>query len=140
MSEVTMQDTIGAPAVEVWNTIRDFNGAGTYIGGISKSTIEGQGVGAVRTITMKNGAQVRERLERFEPESHSLSYAIIDGPLPLENYLATMQLTDLDNGSCQLDWSSTFDPKGAPEAEAKAMITGIYTAGFKGLKRLHGDV
>ncbi len=138
MSHVSMQETIGASAAEVWKTISDFNGAGTYIGGIANSTMEGEGVGAVRTITMKNGGQVRERLESFDPQTCTLSYAIIGGVIPLENYLSTMEVKDLGDGQSTLAWSSTFEPKGVSEEEAKTLVEGIYNAGFKGLKRLYG--
>lgn len=92
MSQVVLRATIGASADEVWATISDFNGAPNYLGGLATSTMEGEGVGAVRTVTTKDGTQVQERLERFDPATYLLSYTIIAGPLPMANYVATMQL------------------------------------------------
>lgn len=140
MSQVVLRATIGASADEVWATISDFNGAPNYIGGLATSTMEGEGVGAVRTVTTKDGTQVQERLERFDPATYLLSYAIIAGPLPMANYVATMQLQAAGHGQCTLQWSSTFEPSGASEDDVKEIVEGIYNAGFKGLRRLHGEV
>jgi hypothetical protein len=138
MAAVCMKTTIGAPADEVWQSIRDFNGAGKYIAAITGSTMEGEGVGALRTITLEGGVEVVERLESLDDEARTLTYSIVRAPLPIENYVATMTLRDLGGGQCELEWSSTFEPKGAPEAEGVQLVEGVYSMGFEGLKKLHG--
>jgi len=138
MADVCMKTTIKAPADDVWKTIRDFNGAGKYIAAITSSTMKGSGVGAVRTVTLEGGVQVLERLEDLDDEARTLTYSIVRAPLPIENYVATMTLRDLGAGRCELEWSSTFDPKGAPEAEGVQIVEGVYAMGFDGLKKLHG--
>lgn len=139
MAAVSMVATIAAPADKVWETVRDFNGLPKWIAPIAKSALEGSGVGAVRTLTLGDGAQVTERLESFDEGQRALSYRILSAPLPLGNYVATMQVRELGPGRCEVAWSSTFDPKGASEAEAKAIVEGIYAAGFAGLGQLHGE-
>lgn len=138
MASVSMTTSIGAPASAVWQIIRDFNGLQKFLPAIAKSTVVGDGVGAVRTLTLQDGAEVVERLESFDEGQQSLSYRIVSSPLPLEGYVATMKVRPLGDARCELAWSSTFDPKGAPEAEAKAIVEGVYAAGFEGLKKLHG--
>ena len=138
MSSVSMSTPLGAPAAAVWGTIRDFNAFSKFLPLIATSTMNGSGVGAVRNLTLQDGAEVAERLESFDENQRTLSYRILSAPLPLENYIATMRVEDRPNGRCELQWSSTFEPKGAPEADVKALIEGIYAAGFDGLKKLHG--
>ncbi len=139
MAKVSMNTTINASADEVWKTIRDFNGTPKYIAAIASSTMEGSGVGALRTLTLQDGGPpVVETLERLDEQARILSYSILNSPLPLEGYVATMELRDLGESRCELKWSSTFEAKGAPEAEAIKIIEGIYTLGFEGLKKLHG--
>jgi len=62
-----------------------------------------------------------------------LVYSILDGPLPVEAYKSTMQVTDLSNGKSELMWSSSFNPKRASEKESKEAIEGIYNMGFEGI-------
>jgi hypothetical protein len=132
-----MQTTFNASADAVWATISDFNSAPQYIAAILTSTLEGSGVGALRTLTLRDGVQVVERLESLEPQARTLSYSIVSGPVPLTGYVSTMRVRDLGNGQCALDWSATFAPRGVPEADASTFVEGVYRAGFAGLKKLH---
>jgi len=138
MANVSMNATIQAPAAEVWKTLSDFNGLPKIVAAIVKSTMEGFGVGAVRTLTLGDGARIVEQLESLDEEAQRLTYSIVDSPLPLENYLATVQVRDLGGNQCEVVWSSTFEPKGAPEAEAKKIVEGVYSLGFEGLKKMYG--
>jgi len=57
--------------------------------------------------------------------------------LPVENYLGTVKVTDLGNDRCEVEWSSTFEPKGLPEEEVSKMINDVYVSAIDGLKKLH---
>ena len=138
MANVSMNATIPASAAEVWKIISDFNGLPKFVAAIVNSTMEGSGIGAVRTLTLGDGAQIVEKLEALDEKAQSLNYSIVNSPLPLENYLATVQVKDLGGNQCEIVWSSTFDPKGAPEAEAKKVVEGVYSLGFDGLKKMYG--
>ena len=138
MANVSMNATIPASAAEVWKIISDFNGLPKFVAAIVNSTMEGSGIGAVRTLTLGDGGQILEKLEGLDEQAQSLTYSIVNSPLPLENYLATVQVKDLGENQCEIVWSSTFDPKGAPEAEAKKVVEGVYSLGFDGLKKMYG--
>lgn len=139
MTKVSMQTNIRASADEVWKTISDFNGLPKFITAITKSTMEGSGVGAVRTLKLQDSDQpILERLERLDQEARSLSYSIIESPLPPADYIATVEVKPLDENRCELTWWSTFEPKGASEAEAVKTVEGVYTMGFEGLKKIYG--
>jgi hypothetical protein len=43
-----------------------------------------------------------------------------------------------DGKSCDVEWSSTFEPAGASEPEAVKVIRGIYEAGFENLRKMFG--
>ena len=138
MSSVSMKTTIAASADAVWEVISDFNGIGKFVAAVAGSTMEGSGVGAVRTLTFQDGGQVVERLEGLDAQARTLSYSILSAPLPLADYVSTMTVRGLGGGRCELAWSSTFEPKGAPEAEVRQIIEGVYSGGFEGLKALLG--
>ena len=137
MSEVSMTTKIHASADTVWKIVGDFNGLPKFVSAIINSTVEGSGVGAVRTLALKDGGPpIVERLERLDEETRTLSYSIVHSPLPLEDYVATIEVKELSENRCELTWSSTFEPKGAPEAEAVKIVENIYAAAFEGLKKL----
>ena len=135
---VSMQTEIAAPAAAVWKIVGDFGSLATYMDGVDSVTVEGEGVGAVRTIHLPDGAIAVETVESRDDETMTLSYSSQEGPLPVEDYLATMKVTAIDDGRAQLHWSSKFKAKGAPDGEAKGILSGIYQTGFDGLARLLG--
>jgi hypothetical protein len=133
VATVQLVENIKADAKSVWEILGDFGGI--KIGGpITAFEITGEGVGAVRTITM-GGARVVERLETFDPENFSFSYVITneDCPLPVANYSASVNITETDDG-CTVDWTGNFDAKG-PEEQAMTIVRGIYEGGIAGAKK-----
>jgi hypothetical protein len=66
------------------------------------------GVGAVRELKMP-GSTIREEIVVHDAPSR-LEYTLLSG-LPVRNYRAVVQLTELDGGGTRIDWSSEFDGK-----------------------------
>lgn len=138
MTSVSLKTRIQAPAEKVWQTVGDFNGLPKFVEAATKSSMEGEGVGALRTLTLPDGAEIVEKLESLDDEAKSLSYSILSGPLPVDGYIANMKISAAGAEACELEWSSTFEPKGVSEAEAREAIEGIYNMGFAGLKNIYG--
>lgn len=138
MAEVCMAATINASPDDVWRVVSDFGGIDNILDVVQSVTIEGSGVGALRTLTMQDGAHVVERLDSQDDQARTLSYSIVSSPLPIEDYAATMSVREISTHECELTWSSTFRASGTTEAAAKELVEGIYAAGFAGLKKLLG--
>jgi hypothetical protein len=137
MSEFSKSTIINAPASEVWKTISDFNGLPKFCPVFVDSKMEGSGVGALRTITTGDGVSITERCEKMDEGSYTHVYCITESPLPLENYVATVQLKETGPNQCELTWSCSFDPKGTTEQELFDLIGPVYQQAFDGLKKLH---
>lgn len=138
MTTTEVKETVNANAKAVWDILGDFGGI--KVGGpITAFEIEGEGVGAVRTIAM-GGANVVERLEAFDAEGMSLKYAIIndDCPLPVSDYSATINVTADGDNACTVEWVGTFEAKGAPEEKASEIVKGIYVNGIAGARKATG--
>ena len=137
MASVKISDRINASADKVWDLIGDFGGIERYSKGFKSVTCVGAGVGAIRTITLPNDAQIQERCELLDAARRTLDYSIIAGALPLTGYLARIQLSE-DGDGTRIEWSSSFEPKGIPEAQGIAMVEGIYKSGIAGIKQAIG--
>ena len=136
MGSVKVVESVNASADRVWELFRDFGGITRFSQGIESCTVEGEGVGAVRTIAM-GALKLQERLEAFDDGGRTLSYAIIgDHPLPFDNYLSTIKVV-AQGDACTVEWSSTYDPKGT-EDQASGIIQGIYKGGIAGIKKALG--
>ena len=129
MMRVQVRGRINATADAVFKDISDFGNL-ARLAVIASCTVEGRGVGAVRTVTFTNPklGVVVERLEFYNPSTRTLSYRIINADclLPVENYLATVRVLEDGPHACILEWGSVFTPRGAPEQEVRPLFEGFY--------------
>lgn len=135
MCEVSVSTEIEASVEKVWQTIRDFKAIAQYSTGISQCTVEGNGIGSIRKLTVASG-EICERLEGIDDQEHTIRYSLIRSPLPIEACQSSMCLSFIDDGKCRISWSSSFEPNGVPEKEAIRILSAVYNSGFDGLKRL----
>lgn len=144
MARVFTSSVIGAPPSQVWDRIRDFNGLPSWHPGIRESQIErgepSDKIGCVRDFYLQNGDRIRERLLGLSDYDLFCTYSILESPMPLENYVATLRLTPITDGDRTFaEWTAEFDC--APEAEAD-LVDGIgnnvFQTGFDSLKRHFG--
>jgi hypothetical protein len=137
MAEVHVTGELGASVDETWKLVSDFGGLLESMG-VPVELSGPEGIGQERKISMGPEPTV-ERLEELDNDAHRLVYSIQSGPLPVDNYLATMQLSAIGEGRTKLDWSSTFDPaEGFAEADAVNIVSGIYSGGLGALQGRFG--
>ena len=137
MARVRVADAVAATPDAVWEMVRDFGGIQRWNGGaIEKVEVDGDGVGAVRTITAAGGVTLQEKLEAFDESGRSFSYSFEGkSPLPVEGYLATIRVRPGEAGGARIEWESSFEPVGISEQNAITIFEGIYRNGIAGLKQ-----
>lgn len=134
MGEVRVEEEIEAAPEKVWELVREFGGIKKWNDGIDSVEVEGSGVGSVRTIKM-GGIEIQERLEHLDDTGRSFSYSIVGGPVPVENYLASMTIADAGSGRAKVTWQGSFDAKDAPEEDCAKLFTGVYQGGLAALRK-----
>ena len=102
--------------------MRDFNGLPKWTKFVAESRIEqnlaADKVGCIRNFRLTNGGRIRERLLALSDYDMSCTYSILESPLGVENYVATLRLipvTETDQSFAE--WTAEFDA--APEREEK---------------------
>jgi len=136
MSEVRVEEELDVTAERIWEIVRDFGGLMKWNEGIESCEVEGSGVGSVRTIKI-GSLEIQERLEHIDDVGRSFSYSIVSGPVPVENYLASMTIHE-EGEKSRITWQSSFDPKGASEEDCANLFTGIYRGGIASLRKALG--
>lgn len=144
MVQVYVSTVIDATADTVWARVRDFNGLPLWHPGIADSRIENgeaaDKVGCVRHFHTRDGGTIRERLLALSDYEYACTYAILDSPMGVEGYTATLKLTPVtDGGRCFAEWSAEFECALGREQELSELIgNGVFQGGFDALKRHFG--
>jgi Polyketide cyclase / dehydrase and lipid transport len=144
MVQVYVSSVIGASADTVWSRIRDFNALPQWHPGIADSRIENNQaadtVGCIRHFHTRDGGVIREKLLALSDYDYSCSYEILESPMGVTGYIATLKLTPVTDGNrCFAEWSAEFDCAAGREAELTNTIgQGVFQTGFDALKRALG--
>jgi len=125
---------INMPADAIWLVLSDFGAACQYLLMVVDCTVEGQGLGALRTLTYADGSHIVERLEALDTAAYRLSYALLSDT-PFRDCLTTVTMHDLGSGQCQVAWTAIFEADGLPASEAVEMLEGAFELNGRALQR-----
>jgi hypothetical protein len=138
---IYVSSVIDTSADNVWSRIRDFNALPQWHPGIADSRIENNEpsdrVGCIRHFHTKDGGMIRERLLALSDYDYTQTYEILESPMGVANYVATLKLTPVTDGNRSFaEWSAEFDCDESRERELSELIgQGVFQAGFEALKR-----
>lgn len=135
-SAITVKKRTEAPGLppEIWAIVGDFCAIKTWHPAAADCVEEKDGDVVYRTITLKNGGKIKEKL--IGTEDLGYTYEIVESPLPVKNYKSKLWLElDDEPDRTVIYWQSDFDASGASDEDAKQKITGILTDGIKGIKQ-----
>lgn len=133
MPRTYISSVIEAPTEEVWAYVRNFNELPKWFPGVVDSHIEtgkaADEVGCVRNFGLEDGARMREQLLAFSAPEHSFTYKMIDGPMPVQNYVASVRLLPVTEGDRTFaEYEVTFDCAPEQEDELVTSLSAIYRA------------
>lgn len=134
---VCISDVINAPIEAVWSIMRDFNGMPSYHPGIIRSEMEagaqGDTIGGVRRLTLGPDAYVREQLLMLDDLAYAFTYKIIEGTLPVRDYVAGVRLSRVTAGSRTFaEWWADFEVTGGADRVQwiEQIGNNVFGAGF----------
>ncbi|MCC2655834.1 MAG: hypothetical protein K0Q76_942 [Panacagrimonas sp.] len=126
---VLVERTVKLPPQKVYARLADFGGISKLLpDDIERLTMRnGEGIGSIRVVRLKGTPDdLEERLEALVP-NRLMSYSLTKNTvLPLEQYHAVVELAEAAGGGTTIRWGSNWVPKGAPEAEIKPLLSGLY--------------
>ncbi len=138
--------TIDASPQKVWDVIKDFDALAKWHPAVAQSpSSKGNEVGAMRTLTLKDGGKIVETLEDYSADKMTMKYRAADGgALPVTNYSSILSVKPADGGKALVEWRGAFyrafpnnnPPPGQDDEAAVKAITGVYTSGLANLKKI----
>lgn len=131
--EVVRSATINANCEDVWAFAGGFGSINNILPMIVKIESDGDTVGSIRTLTLADGAVVKERLDATD--KYLQSYSFTEHPMPVSEYSATITVADGDDGQCEFNWAGKLVAKGISDEEAMGIFEGIYETGISEIKK-----
>jgi len=130
---VTESTTVNAPASEVWALVGEFNDLERWHPAVTMS----KQLADQRYLTLADGAEIVEQETARDNAAMSYSYRILSGPLPVEDYQATINVSSISANESTVTWRSTFEANGVSGDQAEDVIRGVYKAGLQHLNRMY---
>lgn len=131
---------IDAPIGEVWAIVSAWGSEKLWFPNIMTSSVEGFGIGAVRTLTFKPGEfTVSERLESVDPLTHTISYALVRNPdhHRARNPRGRIVLDSLAATKTRCTWSSEAEWVSEDfKADFAKFIHGMYSEAIDSISKL----
>lgn len=143
--------TIKADQVKVWAIVKDFGNFQKWHPAVATDKLEQKKdengeMATFRTLTLKSGGTIVEKLRSSDDKDMKLKYEIVSSQLPFTDYNSTMTVTKGQNpGETTVTWIGRFYrlyklnppiPAGQDDKSAIDAVTGIYDAGLENLKKV----
>ena len=138
--------TLKASPDTVWTKIKDFGQLQGWHPAVESSAVTaGSEVGSVRTLKIKGGGEVIEKLEAISDADRSMTYTARDGgALPVSKYKSTISVKPADGGGSTIEWKGVFfradgsehPAAGKDDEAATTTIRSVYVDGLNNLKTL----
>ncbi len=137
---------IKAAPAKVWAVVKDFGNMHAWHPAIASTKLEKKGEETFRTLTLKDGGTIYEKLRTADDADMKLKYEIVDGVAPVADYNSFMQVTAGPGaGESTVTWVGRFYrtyklnppiPAGQDDETAVKFVTGVYDSGLANMKKV----
>ena len=137
---------IKAPPAKVWAMVKDFGNMQAWHPAIASTKLEKKGDETHRTLTLKSGGEITEKLRSADDKDMKLKYEITGGVAPVADYNSFMVVTaGPAAGESTVTWVGRFYrtyklnppiPAGQDDATATGFVTSVYDSGLANLKKV----
>ena len=142
---------IKAPPAKVWAMVKDFGNMQTWHPAVASDKLEQKkdengDMATFRTLSLKGGGEIIEKLRSADDAAMKLKYEITGGVAPVSDYNAVMTVAAGPGaGESTVTWVGRFYrayklnppiPAGQDDASATAFVTGVFDSGLANLKKV----
>lgn len=102
--QVQVIKTIDVAGDKVWQAVSAIDGLERWFPIIHSCRVEGEGVGAIRVLSLADGTEMKDCIEEINHQDRRFRYLRTDHPFPVSRYEGTVWVRDADNGRCEVVW------------------------------------
>lgn len=134
LATLEVKKTIAVRSDEVWSAISSIGGLERWFPIISSCRVEGAGVGAIRVLTLADGAEMRDRVLEIDQSARRFRYERTHSPFPVSKYVGTVVVHDRD-GATEVSWTVDLDVAADARDQLASLIENALSDGISGLER-----
>jgi hypothetical protein len=132
-TKVTIARKLTVSSAAAWEAIRKIDRLDVWFPSLATCRVEGDGVGALRYITLLRGGDITDRVVEIDPARRRLTYQRIRSPFPVTSYTGTVEVFESFDSRAVVVWTVDFESRPEDSAGvADALRTGI-AAGVEGM-------
>lgn len=133
---VKSQGIVNSNGLVVWQKLIAFGGTEKFVPElIERVDVEGTGIGSIRTIHIKGGGEIIEKLTSINTDKMEMKFIIVATPMPIQNYEGIITVTSLDDSTCSALFESIYDVLPEQKAEMYNAIKNFQTAFISNLHK-----
>jgi hypothetical protein len=126
---------VDAPVDKVWVAIRSIGGLDRWFPVIDSCRVDGQGVGAIRTLGLVGGGEMRDRIVEIDEAGRRFRYERFELPFPVENYRGMVEARGRGDHRSEIVWEIQFEVAAEKRGDLVAFIEGAISDGIDGLEQ-----
>jgi len=127
---------LNVPAEVVWDAIRKIGRLDVWFPFIETCIVEGEGVGALRYMTVANGGgEIKDTIEEIDSKNMKLVYLRPVLPFPVTYYKGTVEVFTSYDGLGIVVWTIDFESKPEDSASVAELVQSAISAGIDGMKK-----
>lgn len=144
--KVEKEIVISAEPAKVWAIVKDFGNLQKWLPLVASTKLETKDDGVYRTLTLKGGGTILEKLRSSDDTDMKLKYEIVEGVLPVSDYVATITVKPGPGaGESTVTWLARFYrvyklnppiPPGQDDETAVKAVNDVFDAGLPNLKKV----
>ncbi len=124
--EVTSKSFVELPAATIWDKLVSFGGTEKFVPElIEKVNVQGEGIGAIRTIHLKGGGEIVEKLTKIDVKNYHMEFIILSTPMPIQEYTGVFEVQKISSKKCEVLFISKYKVSRENENEMKNIIKGF---------------
>ena len=131
---VVIRKTLAVGSDRVWTAIAGVGGLDRWFPIISACRVEGEGVGALRILTLRDGGEMRDWIVEIDDAARRLRYERRVLPFPVENYRGAVLVRSAARGA-DVSWTIDYDVAEPARAQISALVFSAISDGLDGLEK-----
>jgi hypothetical protein len=135
MTKQAMTKKLKVPADAVWEAIRQIGWLDVWFPIIETCTVQGTGPGAVRTMSLAGGGEIKDTIEEIDDNRCRLVYRRPVSPFPVSDYQGTVEVFSSYDGLGVVVWSIDFESLPEDAGAVAELVRGAISDGIDGMEK-----